>query len=120
MAQNPSSGGPQKLGALTGHLSPLKWIRAWKMCAGPVLEKQAQFMGFRNSEVGRTLLIEVKDPLWRQELEFQKAGILKEYHKALEQLEVPEREWPKMLEILANARSVTPRQAFSAQKSRKK
>jgi len=112
--------GPQKLGTLTESLSALKWIRAWKSCAGPALEKNVQFLGFRKSESAITLLLEVKDPIWRQELEYQKLGILKEYQNSLRVLKVPQIDWPTHVELLANAGSLSPRQTFSSQKRRKK
>jgi hypothetical protein len=111
---------PSKLSELLGGTKALKLISAWKKCAGPALDQQAQFVGVRLVESKRTLLLAIPDPVWRQELEFQKNEILKVYCKALEATGFPYSEIPTAIELLANEHSTLKGKAVHSQKSRVK
>jgi hypothetical protein len=81
----------------------LKWGQAWKNCAGPALLKQAQFHGCTLEGFTRVLKISVPDPVWRQELEYQKNQILSRYVDCLKELGVEENEIPTKIILTANS-----------------
>jgi hypothetical protein len=85
--------------ALPG-LRPLQLIRAWKECAGPALLQQVKFLGTAREEDGFCLRLEVPDPLWRQELEFQKDSILAAFNAKLASFGYPVMERPVRCKIL--------------------
>jgi hypothetical protein len=83
---NEAKQGPKPIQSLLAEIPAIKWAQAWKDCAGPALLKQTQFQGCVIEGNLRVLKICVPDPLWRQELEFQKENILKKYQSCLRSL----------------------------------
>jgi hypothetical protein len=72
------------VGDLLGNNPYLAWIRAWKHCAGPVLNSCCRFAGIEtNSQGQRVLCLEVVDPLWRQELEYQRKELAQRFNQSL-------------------------------------
>ena len=62
----------------------LVYADAWKTIAGPALTPLCEFQGVATGANGkRTLKIAIQDPLWRQELHYQKVDLLKRYNAAL-------------------------------------
>lgn len=94
----------RKLSDLLGQLSYVAWMQAWRKTAGPVLLKQTNFMGIHRQKSGLALRIDVPDPMWRQELTYQKEELLKRFRKALDDLGVPASGQPT--DILLGAASV--------------
>ena len=86
---------------LLGHVNALKWVQAWRECAGPALLKQTYFYGCEREGWNRVLKLYVPDPLWRQELEFQKDAILKSYQAQLRKLGIEENEIPNRVYLMA-------------------
>lgn len=117
---NPKSRGPAAIGHLTHSIHALKLIRAWKECAGPALAAQVTFLGIHEREQKKILALEVKDPLWRQELEYQKASILSVYRQKLTSLGLHESALPQHIELLAHSSLLVPRKPFTTQQGRKK
>ena len=81
-------------------LEPLMLIRAWKECAGPALLKQTRFLGVHFSNGVWVLKLEVSDPIWRQELEFQSQLILQAFHQKLREAHFSAAKFPQKVEIL--------------------
>jgi hypothetical protein len=94
MYDKPSRDTVRKISDLMTGLLPLQLIRAWKECAGPALLSQTKFMGVLPNAGHKTLTLTVPDPLWRQELEFQKEEILQRYRDALRRIGCPDAEMP--------------------------
>ncbi|MBS1985250.1 MAG: DUF721 domain-containing protein [Bdellovibrionales bacterium] len=97
------SEGPQKLNGLLGSFKFIQWVRAWRKCAGPALRQQTRFMGLRWHGGKMCLHLEVADPVWRQELEYQKKDLLATFRKCLAEEKVPESEWPQDCLLAAGA-----------------
>src|SRR4051812_10332033 len=83
MNWKPDNPNLRKVSDVIGGLRPFRLIRAWRTCAGPPLLAQTRFLGVHQEAQGLGLRLEVPDPVWRQELEFQKEDILKAYREAL-------------------------------------
>lgn len=103
MSSNRGPASPKTIGQLAGSIHSLQMIKAWKECAGPALGAQVVFLGIQQIEGEQVLSLEVRDPLWRQELEYQKASILSAYSKKLKEKGFSERELPQRIELLAHA-----------------
>lgn len=99
-------------------IKPLKLIRAWRDCAGPVLAEQTRFQGLKKSAIGPCLAIEVPDPAWRQELRFHMQDILGRFIGALRTQGFPEHEIPVAISLGSEA--PVPFKAVNAQKGRDK
>lgn len=110
--------GATRLGDVLGNMGPLKWIRAWKRSAGPVLLKQSQFLGIKEVDGKRSLLIQVSDPLWRGELEYQRFDLLNRFNQELTKEGVPQEQHPEVCLLTANASM--PFQTGYAQQGRNK
>jgi len=92
------------IAGLLGQFKPLRLIRAWKKCAGPVLCKQSRFLGVHphpKRPQSLQLLLEVADPIWRQEFQYQSADILERYRGALLAEGFTEAELPEFISIRA-------------------
>jgi hypothetical protein len=74
---------PLKLSSLSHGLRPLRLARVWAQSAGPLLLREAEFHGLVNRSGKRTLLLVVKDPLWRGELSYQRDLILDTFNVAM-------------------------------------
>jgi hypothetical protein len=74
-------------------------MEAWRECAGPAVSEHAKFMGVHNIHNRKTLLISVADPIWRQELFYQKEIILKRFIECLKKYRWPEKELPEICTI---------------------
>jgi hypothetical protein len=118
MYDKPGMGTARKISELMTGLLPLQLIRAWKECAGPALLSQTKFMGVLPNAGHKTLMLEVPDPLWRQELEFQKEEILQRYRDALRRSGCPDAEMPTRCSLGPVAS--LPFKTINAQKSRGK
>ncbi len=66
--------------------APLQLIKAWKTVAGPVFQKQAEFRGLREEGNKVFLLLQVKDPIWRQEIQFNASRLLDALGRELKNL----------------------------------
>jgi hypothetical protein len=106
---------PRVIGDLLGGIRALALIRAWHECAGPALLKQTRFMGLRPAGNDLELAVEVPDPVWRQELEFQKNEILSRYRAALRNEGFSESELPSRCS-LGGAVSSLPLKSVDAKK----
>jgi hypothetical protein len=67
---------PTAISEIIKEIEPLQAIGAWKRTAGPVIEKQAIFMGIQKQGDKTVLNLTVKDPIWRQEIQFEARRIL--------------------------------------------
>jgi len=105
-----------KVSDLLANMKAIKYIRAWKESAGPVLLKQAQFMGVQSGEDGLRLTLDVSDPLWRQELEYQKAEILRRFNEALQKAGIGSHELPTQCSL--SARTSMPFKSVNAKERR--
>jgi len=75
---------PRQISELFSNMDAYVLVSAWKECAGPVLCAQVDFCGVsQNAEGLRVLELRVQDPIWRQELEFQKKDIVERYNQSL-------------------------------------
>lgn len=101
-----------------GHLRSLLYIRAWKQSAGPVLLKQAEFFGLRSTPEGLCLQLNVKDSLWRQELEFSKKEILDRFNQTAVSMGLSRAECPQVCSLHFGAS--VPIKATGPQKRRNK
>jgi hypothetical protein len=74
---------PRAVGEIVSNFEPLQLIKAWKTVCGPVFAKQAEFRGIQNDGKRVILLLEVRDPIWRQELQFNSTRLLDALGKEL-------------------------------------
>jgi hypothetical protein len=100
-SKNSSQDSAKSIKDILSQVNALKWVQAWKECAGPALLKQAFFYGCEREGWNRVLKLHVPDPLWRQELEFQKDSILKNYQSQLRKLGIEENEIPNRVYLMA-------------------
>ncbi len=98
---------PKSLSLASGlwSLPALKLVKAWKDCAGPALLRQTRFLGVLQEGSEWVLRLEVPDPMWRQELDFQKEQILASFRQALSKLGYPESRMPTRC-LLAQGRAL--------------
>ena len=101
------SRGGQRIWNILSHLKPLQLIRAWNDCAGPALLKQVRFLGLLQEDGLVWLRLEVPDPTWRQELEYQKEAILTAFNARLAESGYPKAERPTQCRLL-NAGGIGP------------
>ncbi|MEO5668327.1 MAG: DciA family protein [Bdellovibrionota bacterium] len=79
-----SKSGTPRIGELLGDVRPLKLIRAWRLAAGPIFGAKAKFHGLQTNAAGeRVLILDLDDPIWKQELLFQSQHLLDLYREAL-------------------------------------
>lgn len=94
--------GPTPLSSLLGDLNVIRWIRAWKECAGPALIKQARFLGVHGARGKKELRLEVRDPVWRQELQYEAESLLRRYRETAAAFHVPAEDLPVTVRILGS------------------
>jgi len=70
---------PRRLGSLVSSIPALRWAKAWKTSVGPVIYQKLECLGIERG----VLQLYVKDPVWRQELFYQRDVILKKFQAAL-------------------------------------
>ncbi len=74
----------ERVGNLVGGLRALQLIRAWRSAAGPIFGAKAKFHGLhRNADGECVLILDLDDPIWKQELLFQSAHLLELFRQAL-------------------------------------
>lgn len=67
-----------------GDVRALKLIRAWRSAAGPIFGAKAKFHGLQRSPSGeQTLVVDLDDPIWKQELLYQAPQLLELFCAAL-------------------------------------
>ncbi len=67
---------PKSFGEISKDFGPLQAIAAWKKTAGPVIAQHAEFLGIHKNGQVPVLHLSVKDPVWRQEIQFETKRIL--------------------------------------------
>lgn len=75
--------GVQRASDLLSNILVIRWMHAWQEAAGPIVGKQARFLGLQRRDGALTLCLEVTDPAWRQELEYEKNSLLERFNAAL-------------------------------------
>lgn len=88
-------------GELLKGFAPVALAQAWRDAVGPMIAKQCEFKGTRPSAQGPVLLIEVRDPLWRQELHMQLPELLVRLRELLATTRIAEHQWPVSIQIFA-------------------
>jgi hypothetical protein len=67
-----------------GDVRALKLIRAWRLAAGPIFGSKAKFHGLQRNAAGeQTLMLDLDDPIWKQELLHQSQHLLELFCTAL-------------------------------------
>jgi hypothetical protein len=67
---------PKSFAEISKDFGPLQAIGAWKKIAGPVIGQHAEFLGIHKNGQVTLLHLSVKDPIWRQEIQFESKLIL--------------------------------------------
>lgn len=93
-------------------------VQAWRESCGPALLKHVAFGGIINDGRRRLLVLEVSDPIWRQELEYQKDSIVEAYSKTLRTYGFHDSELPN--ECSLRMKASMPNGSLYAQKARNK
>ena len=83
-----------KLSELLPQNRAIVMIEAWKECAGPAVLENVRFQGIHFNQGKRCLFLAVKDPVWRQELYYQKSIILERFNALLSKAGWPNHELP--------------------------
>lgn len=99
---NPST--TTRIGDLVGALPALAYIRAWKRASGPIFGEKAQFHGVETIKGRPTLVISIADPIWKQELSFQKKTLLELYRIELEKEGIANNKIPVEISLDAKKR----------------
>jgi hypothetical protein len=74
----------ERMGNLIVGLRPLQLIRAWRLAAGPIFGVKAKFHGLHREASGECVLVlDLDDPIWKQELLFQSPRLLDLFRDAL-------------------------------------
>lgn len=89
-----------------GGLKALTWIRAWKAASGPIFGEKVKFYGIEQRGPHNVLVLDLADPIWKQELLYQKDTLLDLYKIELRKLGIPDSEIPK--EISLNPKKSLP------------
>lgn len=83
-----------------GGVKALAVIRAWKKVAGPIFGSKVKFHGIRRDPKGvRMLVLDLQDPIWKQELLFESEKLLELYIAALKEEGVHPSEWPEKISL---------------------
>jgi hypothetical protein len=103
-----------------GGLKALSLIRAWKKAAGPIFGAKARFYGiYKDPKTSKKVLVlDLQDPIWKQELLFESSKLLELYNLALKEEGIPAHEWPESVSMSPN--HSVPLQARHSQSSRHK
>jgi hypothetical protein len=89
-----------RIGNLVGSVKALGFIRAWKKVAGPIFGAKVLFHGVqKDPKGGRVLILDLQDPIWKQELLFESEKLLELYRAALQEEGIPSQEWPNKISL---------------------
>lgn len=113
---NPST--TTRIGDLVGSLPALAYIRAWKRASGPIFGEKAKFHGVETLKGRTTLVISIVDPIWKQELSFQKQTLLDLYRIELEKEGLPQHKIP--VDISLDPKKRLPFKTRNSQSGRNK
>lgn len=93
-----------------GGLKALSWIRAWKAASGPIFGEKVKFYGIEqrgpHNNSYNVLVLDLADPIWKQELLYQKDTLLDLYRIELRKHGIPDSEIPR--EISLNPKKSLP------------
>ncbi len=87
------------VGDLMGGLKALSWIRAWRAAAGPIFGEKVKFYGIERHGARNILVLDLDDPIWKQELLFQKDTLLDLYRIELRKFGIPDSEIPQEISL---------------------
>jgi len=98
-----SKNGVPRIGDLMGDVRPLKLIRAWRLAAGPIFGAKAKFHGLQRNAAGeQTLVLDLDDPIWKQELLYQSQQLLQLFCEALRNEGFLKSELPTKISLTPN------------------
>lgn len=90
-----SNGSPPRIGELVGGVKALQLVRAWRLAAGPIFGEKAKFHGLqRNAQNEWVLVLDLEDPIWKQELMYQSKALLEIFRETLRKQGFPVYELP--------------------------
>lgn len=90
---------------LMGGLKALSWIRAWKSASGPIFGEKVRFYGIEKRGDRNVLILDLSDPIWKQELMYQKDTLLDLYKIELRKYGIPDSDLPQEI-------SLNPKKSF--------
>lgn len=86
-----------------GDVRALKLIRAWRVAAGPIFGAKAKFHGLQKNAAGEIqLVLDLDDPIWKQELLFQSQHLLSLFCEALKAEGLHKHEMPTKVSLTPN------------------
>lgn len=90
----------KRIGDLIGGVKALSLIKAWKKASGPIFGSKVRFHGIRRDAKGiKVLVLDLHDPIWKQELLFESEKLLEIFRHALKEEGVPSHEWPDKISL---------------------